>query len=280
MVKRVLKGSYLALILLFMYLPILILVVFSFNEGKSMANWSGFTLQWYADLFSDRLILNSLWVTLSVAVISALAATVIGTFAAIGIHNMGKTPRAIITNISYLPVANPDLVTGISMMLLFVFLGMPRGYVTLVLAHITFNLPYVIFSVLPKLKQTRNQTYEAALDLGATPSEALRKVVIPEIMPGIISGFILAFTLSLDDFVVSFFTQQNVQNLSITIYSLARKGINPKINALSTIMFVTVLILLIIVNRRASKEEARMKNKNGKRNGVRAFSVEKAAQKD
>ncbi len=268
MVKRVLKGSYLALILLFMYLPILILVVFSFNDGKSMASWNGFTLHWYADLFQDRMIINSLWVTLSVAIISALAATVIGTFAAIGIHNMRKTPKAIITNISYLPVANPDLVTGISMMLLFVFLGISRGYFTLLLAHITFNLPYVIFSVLPKLKQMQNQTYEAALDLGATPGLALRKVVIPEIMPGIISGFILAFTLSLDDFVVSFFTQQNVQNLSITIYSLARKGINPKINALSTIMFVTVLLLLIIVNHRASKEEAKMKA--GKRNGVRA----------
>lgn len=256
MVKRIFKGAYISLILLFMYAPILILVIFSFNSGKSMAVWSGFSLKWYAELFQDKMILNSLWVTLSVAFISAVGATFFGTAAAIGIHNMGRTSKALVTNISYLPVANPDIVTGISMMLLFVFMGISRGYFTLVLAHITFNLPYVIFSVLPKLKQMQNQLYEAALDLGATPALALRKVVIPEIMPGIISGFILAFTLSLDDFVVSFFTQVGVQNLSITIYSLARKGINPKINALSALMFVTVLLLLLIVNRRAAREEA------------------------
>lgn len=264
MVKRIFSGAYIALILLFLYAPILILVIFSFNSGKSMAAWSGFSFKWYAELFHDKMIINSLWVTLSVALISAVVATVVGTAAAIGIHNMKRTPKAIVTSISYLPVVNPDLVTGISMMLLFVFMGISRGYITLLLAHITFNLPYVIFSVLPKLKQMQNHLYEAALDLGATPSLALRKVVIPEIMPGIISGFILAFTLSLDDFVVSFFTQQGVQNLSITIYSLARKGINPKINALSALMFVTVLLLLLLVNRRAAREEQLAKRKKPK----------------
>jgi len=254
------KGTYLGLMLLFLYAPIFVLMAYSFNENKTMGNWKGFSFKWYEALFRDHAVMEALMVTLTIAVLSALIATVIGTFAAIGIHSMKKGPRALIENVSQLPVVNPDLVTGISLMMIFGFLspyiGIFRdGYTRLLIAHITFNIPYVIFSVLPKLRQSSNQLYEAALDLGCTPMMALRKVVIPDIMPGIVSGFILAFTLSLDDFVVSYFTSSNVQNLSIYIYGIARRGINPKINALSTLMFVAVVTLLLIVNLKSIREE-------------------------
>lgn len=249
------KGTYLGLMLLFLYAPIIVLMVFSFNESKTMGNWTGFSLKWYEQLFNDSTIASALWVTLSVAVLSATIATVIGTFAAIGMHSMKKRNRAVIENISQLPVVNPDLVTGISFMMLFAALGIRDGYTRMLIAHITFNIPYVIFSVMPRLKQSSNLLYEAAMDLGCTPLQALRKVVIPDIMSGIVSGFILAFTLSLDDFVVSWFAADGVQNLSIYIYGIARRGISPKINALSTLMFVAVVSLLLIVNLRSMREE-------------------------
>lgn len=249
------KGTYLALLLLFLYAPIFVLMVYSFNSSKTMGNWTGFSFKWYGELFQDAAVMDALLVTLTVAVISAFVATVIGTFAAIGIHSMRKRPRRAIENISQFPMVNPDLVTGVSMMLILSMLLIKNGYVRLLIAHITFNLPYVIFSVMPKLRQSSNQLYEAALDLGCTPFMALWKVVIPDIMPGIVSGFILAFTLSLDDFVVSYFTSSTTQNLSIYIYGMARRGINPKINALSTLMFVVVVTLLVIVNIKSIREE-------------------------
>ena len=199
--------------------------------------------------------MNALWVTLSVAVISAVVSTFIGTFAAIGLNSMRKRPRAIIENISQLPVVNPDLVTGISFMMLFAVLGIRDGYTRMLIAHITFNIPYVILSVMPKLRQSSNMLYEAAMDLGCTPWQALTRVVIPDIMPGIVSGFIMAFTLSLDDFVVSWFATDGIQNLSIYIYSSARRGISPKINALSTLMFVAVVTLLLFINLKSIREE-------------------------
>lgn len=241
--------------LLFLYAPIAVLMVFSFNDSKTMGNWKGFSTRWYEALLNDATLMNALWVTLSVAVISAVAATVIGTFAAIGLHSMKKAPRAVVENLSQLPMVNPDLVTGISFMMLFAFIGLTGGYVRMLIAHITFNIPYVIFSVLPKLRQSSNSLYEAAMDLGCTPWMAIRKVVIPDIMPGIVSGFILAFTMSLDDFVVSWFATDGIQNLSIYIYSIARRGISPKINALSTLMFVAVVTLLLIVNLKSIREE-------------------------
>jgi len=248
------KGTYLGLILLFLYAPILILIVFSFNESKTLGNWTGFTFDWYVKLFKTSAITDAIGVTLSLAVISALIATVLGTFAAIGLHAMKKRSRMIIENISQLPMVNPDLVTGISLMLLFLAFGLRNGYVRLLIAHITFNLPYVIFSVLPKLRQSSDMLYEAALDLGCTPLQALWKVIIPDIMPGIVSGAILAFTLSIDDFVVSFFAGNGVDNLSMYIYASARRGVNP---ALSTIIFVPVVTLLLIVNIRSIREERR-----------------------
>jgi spermidine/putrescine transport system permease protein len=255
-VKRFLTKSYAALIYLFLYAPILILIVFSFNASKSRGNWAGFTLKWYIELFQDRQIMRALYYTMIIAVLSAVIATVIGTAAAISIHNMRRLKKKIVMNITYIPVVNPEIVTGLSLMLLFIFTNFQLGFISLLLAHITFNIPYVILSVLPKLKQLDKNLYEAALDLGATPFYAYRKVVLPEIMPGIITGLLLAFTLSVDDFVISFFTTgSGVSTLSIIVYSMARRGINPKINALSSLLFLTVLILLVIVNFRSNENK-------------------------
>ena len=247
---------YIALALLFLYAPILVLMVFSFNDSKNMGKWSGFTLRWYKELFMDETILTALFNTLTVAIIASVVATIIGTVAAIYIHNMkSKKGKSFILNLNYLPVVNPDIVTGISLMLLFTALGITRGYFTMVLAHITFNIPYVVLSILPKLKQMPANLYEAAIDLGATPLYATWKVVIPQIMPGIITGFLFAFTLSLDDFVITFFTTQGTSNLSLLVYSMAKRGISPEINALSTIMFVVVMVVLIAINLRKPKKE-------------------------
>jgi spermidine/putrescine transport system permease protein len=253
--KKFFRGTYLSLILLFMYAPILVLIFFSFTESRTMSSWKGFSLGSYQQLFRDSAIMDALGVTVSIAVISAVVSTVVGTFASIGLYSLKKRPRAIIENITQMPMVNPDLVTGISFMLLFTFMGLRDGYFRMLLAHITFNLPYVIFSVMPKLRQSSDMLYEAALDLGCTPWEALKRVVIPDIMPGIVSGFILAFTLSIDDFVISWFAADGVQNLSIFIYAQARMGINTKINALSALLFITVAALLLIVNLKSMREE-------------------------
>ena len=249
---KVLKRSYLALILVFLYLPIVVLIIQSFNAGSSRAVWEGFSFRWYGELFRNKNIMDALYVTVSIAVLAAFFSTILGTLAAIGIHAMKKRPQAFMMTLTNLPMTMPDIVTGISLMLLFIFTKVQRGYWTMLLAHITFNIPYVIFSVLPKLKQMNAHAYEAALDLGASPWQALIKIVVPEIMPGIVSGAILAFTLSLDDFVISFFTTSEAQNLSIMVYSMAKRGINPTINALSTIMFVAIMALLLIINKRSS----------------------------
>jgi len=248
------KRLYLTLMLLFLYTPIVVLIFQSFNYGKSRAKWEGFSLRWYAELFQDQAIMKALYVTLSVAVIAAVVATVLGTLAAIGIHAMRKRPQAIMMTMTNLPMTMPDIVTGISLMILFTFSRIERGYVTMLLAHITCNTPYVILSVLPKLKQMNKHTYEAALDLGASPTYALTHVILPEISPGVVTGCLLAFTLSLDDFVISYFTTSPmVQNLSTLIYSKARIGIEPTLNALSALMFLALLALLLIVDRRAGK---------------------------
>ena len=252
--KKFFSRFYLVIIFVFMYLPIVTLIVFSFNESKNMASWTGFTLEWYQELFTDPAIGDAVFVTLSIAVIASLTATFIGTLAAIGIDNMRKKKRGFILNVTYIPMINADIVTGISLLLLFIFLNIPRGYWSMLLAHITFCIPYVVLSVLPKLGQMNSQVYEAALDMGAKPAYAIRKVVLPQIMPGIMSGALLAFTMSFDDFVISFFTAQGTtENLSIYIYSMARQGINPTINALSAIMFIIVIVLLLIINLKTAK---------------------------
>ena len=264
--KAFFKRFYLVIILVFLYAPILTLIVFSFNEAKTMARWGGFSLKWYAELFTNSTILSAISVTLSVAVLAALIATVIGTFAAIGINNFKKRPKAFMMSLSYIPMVNADIVTGISMLLLFILIQVPRGYLTLLIAHITFCLPYTVLSVLPRLKSMDSALYEAALDMGAKPRQAIRRVVLPDIMPGIVTGLILAFTLSFDDFVISFFTSQGMlSNLSIYIYSMARKGIKPEINALSAIMFVVVLLLLVVINRRSPEIIAAQKQTKTRR---------------
>lgn len=253
-VKRFVKRFYLAILLLFLYLPILVMIVYSFNDSKTMSGWSGFTTEWYSALFKDPSIMEAIGTTLSVAIISSLIAVVLGTLAAIGINEYKKITKELTINITYVPMVNADIVTGVSLLLLFIFLRIPRGYGTLLIAHTVFNIPYVIFSVLPRLRRLDSHLYEAALDMGATPAVAIKKIIVPQLMPGIVTGFIMAFTMSFDDFVISFFsTQGMVNNLSVYIYSMARVGINPKINALSTIMFVFIIILLVIINVRANK---------------------------
>ena len=215
---KFLKKFYLGLIMIFLYIPIVVLIIQSFNAGESRANWEGFSIRWYIELLQDERILNALSVTLSIAVIAMIVSTVLGTLAAIGIHAMKKRPQAMMMTLTNLPNTMPDIVTGISLMLLFLFTKVERGYVTMLLAHITFDTPYVILSVLPKLKQMNRHTYEAALDLGATPTYALFRVIIPQCKQGIITGAMLAFTLSLDDFTISYFTTSPlVQNLSTLI---------------------------------------------------------------
>lgn len=255
MVSKISKKAYLYLMFLFLYLPIIVLIAFSFNDSKLQGVWAGFTLRWYVDLFKDAEILRALYTTVLIAILSAVISTIIGTFAAIGIHGIKGFNRNMILNLNYIPVLNPDIVTAISLMALFRLLKVEFGFITMLLSHIVFSIPYVILSVLPKLKQMNVNLAEAAMDLGATPFYALRKVIIPEILPGIITGMLLAFTLSIDDFVISFFnTGHGVSNLSITIYSMTRKGINPIVNALSTLMFAALLILLLVINKRSDED--------------------------
>ncbi len=256
MVSRMLKRLYTVLIFIFLYAPIFVLVVFSFNDSKSTAKWEGFTLDWYKKLFSNDYLMKALYYTLIVAVIATILSTLIGTFAAFGIHYMKLWQQKMILNVNSLPLLNPDIVTGVALMTLFVALKFDLGLFTLVIAHVTFCIPYVILSVLPKLKQMPKDALEAALDLGATPWQAFKYVILPEIKPGIITGALMAFTLSIDDFVISFFTTANgVTNLSIAIYSTARRGIKPEINALSSLMFITVLVLILLINKRNKKVE-------------------------
>jgi len=256
----------LALIFLFLYLPIFVLIVFSFNGANSRTVWSGFTLKWYGELFRDRTVMSSLYVTLAVSVLASLIATVVGTFAALGFYNMKKRWRSPLLTINNIPVINADIITGVSLSLLFVSAAAVfkynLGFGTLLIAHITFNIPYVILSVMPKLYQQDPNLLEAAQDLGCTWLQAVVKVLIPEIMPGIISGMLIAFTMSVDDFVISYFTAgSRVQTLSMTIYSMTRKRVSPKINAISTLLFVLVLVMLIVINLRESGQENALKKR-------------------
>jgi spermidine/putrescine transport system permease protein len=254
LLKNTLKKGYLSLVLAFMYAPIIILIIFSFNASKSRAVWGGFTLGWYVELIKDPTILKALYNTITIALLSSAIAVVIGTTAAVGIDAMGGFMKRFSMAVTNIPVINPDIVTGVSLMVLFIYFfkffpGLKLGYMTLLLSHVAFNTSYIILSVLPRLRQMDPNLFEAALDLGASPVQGFMKVILPEIAPGVVTGAMLAFTMSLDDFVVSFFTTgSGVSNLSILIYSMARRGVNPKINALSTLMFIAVLALLYLVN--------------------------------
>ncbi len=256
--RNFIQKSYMALVFGFLYLPIAYLIFFSFNEGKSKVIFSGFSLKNYVNLFQDEQIMGALMNTLIIAAISSVVATIIGTMAALGIQHLRKWPRSAVMNVTYIPVLNPDIITGVSMMLLFSVLGISLGYGTVLLAHITFNIPYVILSVMPKLRQVDHSVYEAALDLGASPTQAFRKALLPQIMPGIISGFMLALTLSVDDFVVTFFLKGvEVETLATVIYTTTKTRINLSMNALCGVMVVVVTIILILANLPSKKEKTK-----------------------
>lgn len=258
-----LSKLYLTLILAFLYLPILVLVIFSFNASKSRSVFTGFTLDWYQKLFHNELIMTSLGNTLIVAVVASVFATILGTVAAIGIHKMRRGTKTLVMQVTNIPISNPEIVTGVSLMLLFVFfaarMNLEFGFITLIIAHITFDVPYVVMNVMPKLRQMDENLYEAAQDLGCGAVRSFFKAVLPEILPGIISGFLMAFTFSLDDFVVSYFTSgSSAQTLPITIYAMTRRKVSPEINALSTIIFAVVVVVLLVKNlleRREIKKE-------------------------
>ncbi|GHU69362.1 spermidine/putrescine ABC transporter permease [Clostridia bacterium] len=250
MLARRLRMTYLIAVLAFLYAPIIVLIVYSFNAAETRAIWGGWSFKWYIELFKNSSIMDALSVTITVAVLATMASLVLGTLAAIGMHSMRGGLRQVFVQVTNLPMMMPDIVTGISLMVLFIFTKVPRGYGTMLLAHITFDVPYVIFSVLPRLQRMNKHMYEAALDLGATPSTALWRVIMPEIMPGMMTGALLAFTMSLDDFVISYFTSVRTANLSTLIYSMTRRKVPPTVNALSAIMFVVVLTLLLIQNLR------------------------------
>lgn len=248
MVKKSAERIYLTLIFLFLYLPIVVLIILSFNNSKTKVQWGGFTLKWYGSLFSSSSIMEAFWTTLFISLASALLATLLGTLAALGIDAMKKRNQAIMIGATNIPLLNADIVTGLSLMLLFVrFTRLGMG--TVLIAHITFNIPYVILNVLPKLKQSSRTTYEAALDLGATPMYAFFKIIWPQIRPGVFSGFLMAMTMSLDDFSVTYFTKgAGINTLSTMIYTEMRKGIRPEMYALSTILFLLALVLLLFMN--------------------------------
>lgn len=252
---KIFRTLWMALILLFLYAPILIMIALSFNASVSRSQWTGFTLDWYVKLFHDPAILGALKTTIEVAVIATIVSTIIGTLGAIGIHSMNSGMAGLLIDVSYLPMTTPDIVTGVSLMLMYLFCHVPLGKWTMIFAHIAFDIPYVLFSVMPRLRQMNPNLYEAALDLGCHPIKALYKVIVPEIMPGIFTGALLAFTMSLDDFVISYFTSSDMYpNLSRIVYSSTKLGVKPTMYALSTLMFVTILLLLVLVNKRTKLE--------------------------
>jgi spermidine/putrescine transport system permease protein len=259
--KKFLSGTYLGVLLFLLYAPILIIIIFSFTEAKVLGNWTGFSLKLYSSIFQGGIhhsLTSALWNTLIIGLIAAFVSTILGTIAAIGIYSLKPRPQKAFQMVNTLPILNPDIITAISLFLLFVSLGISQGYTTVILAHITFCTPYVVLSVLPRLRRMNDNLYEAALDLGATPFLALRKILLPELRPGMISGFILAFTLSIDDFVVTLFTigNEGLETLSTYIYADARKGgLTPELRPLSAIIFITILVLLLIINQQAAKKK-------------------------
>lgn len=259
-----LSKIYLALVMMFLYVPIFVLIVFSFNTTKSRSVMSGFTFDWYIKLFKNEIIMTSLMNTIIIAILASIISTILGTAAAVGINNMKKIPKTIVLNITNFPIINPEIVTGVSLMLLFVFfaarMNFEFGFATLLIAHITFDVPYVILNVMPKLRQMDPFVYEAAQDLGCNPLQAFFKVVLPEIMPGVVSGFLISFTFSLDDFIISYFTcGSSMQTLPVTIYSMTRRKVSPEINALSTIIFLVVVVILVVKNLLEIKSSAKEK---------------------
>ena len=263
--KKVFAKAYLWTLLAMLYAPLVFIAVFSFTESRVLGNWTGFSTKLYGNLFTGGTaggssLMAAVENTLLIAFISAAFATLLGTVAAIGIFNLKGRKKAGMQLLNNIPMINPDIITGVSLFLLFVFLHISQGYATVILAHITFCTPYVVLNVLPKLSQMNPNIYEAALDLGATPMQALRKVMVPALRPGMISGFILSFTMSLDDFAVTFFTRGTIglDTLSTYIYADARKGgLTPELKPLMTILFLVILVVLLVINIRQSKNTAK-----------------------
>ena len=263
--RRVLAQGYIWLLLIILYAPILIIAIFSFTEAKSLGNWTGFSTELYRNLFTGAMqnssgLMAAVKNTLLIALAASIVATLLGTVAAIGIYHLKGRKKNVMNFLNNIPMINPDIITGVSLFLLFVFLHISQGYATVILAHITFCTPYVVLNVLPKLSQMNPNIYEAALDLGATPMQALRKVMVPALRPGMISGFILSFTMSLDDFAVTFFTRGTIglETLSTYIYADARKGgLTPELKPLMTILFLVILVVLLVINIRQSKNTAK-----------------------
>ncbi len=266
--KKLFAQIYIWILLALLYAPLLFIAIFSLTESKVLGNWTGFSTRLYANLFTGQMqggssLLSAVENTLLIALIAAGISTLLGTVAAIGIHNLTGRKKGVVTFLNNIPMINPDIITGVSLFLLFVFLHISQGYVTVVLAHISFCTPYVVLSVLPKLRQMNPNIYEAALDLGATPAQALRKVMVPELKPGMVSGFILAFTMSLDDFAVTFFTRGTIglDTLSTYIYTDARKGgLTPELRPLMTLVFLVILVLLVVINLRQAKHSKNQAN--------------------
>lgn len=251
MVRKFTDRMYLILVFLFLYLPIFILIIYSFNSSRLRGSFDGFSLIWYSNLLNDRAVMQALYNTILVAVLSTIISTIMGTFASIGIHYLRGKRQELILNLNYIPVINPDIVTAVALMALFKFFSLKFGLSTMLISHVVFSVPFVILNILPKLQQLDRNLLDASMDLGATPLYSIINVIIPQIKPGIITGALMAFTLSIDDFIISYFnTGHGFNNLSILIYSMAKKGINPSINALSTLMFAVMLLLVLIINRR------------------------------
>ena len=267
---RKVNRVFTALVFIFLYIPMIVLAVASFNKGMDIAVFSGFTLDQYKELFRDKHLLSLLGNSVIIAVLSSLVATVVGTAAALGIHSMRGRLRSAVMTLTNIPMTNPEIVTGVSMALLFAFVGIllrtnaVLGFWTLLIAHITFNLPYVILNVMPKLSQMDPDLTEAALDLGCTPVQAFFKVVLHEIMPGILSGALMAFTMSLDDFVISYFvTGSGFVTLPVEIYSYTKKPIQPKVYAMFTLIFITILLLMVIMNLMQARDKTKRKKLRG-----------------
>ena len=246
--KKIFSKLFMICVMIFFYMPIVYTVVFSFNSKKSLTHWSGFSLTWYEKMFSSRDMMSALWTTISIAVLATIISTVVGTITAIGLSKSNKVLKNIVERINDFPIMNPEIVTAISLLMLFSALGVQKGYITMLLAHVMFCIPYVMLSVNPKLRSLDPNLADAALDLGATPWQALIKVIIPQIMPGIISGALVAFTMSFDDFIISYFVTGNgVSNISILVYTMSKR-INPSINALSTIIILVITVVLVLLN--------------------------------
>lgn len=254
--KKAFGTLYILIIMLFLYLPIMALVVLSFNEAKSMAVFTGFSLKWYQELLGNRLMMEAVFNTFSIAILAASIATIIGTMAAIALGGMKKKTQNVLLAANNIPMLNADIVTGIALMLFFLMLGIPRGYITVLFSHIVFCIPFVLLSVRPRMNRNTDKLFEAALDLGASEKYAFRKIVIPELKPGILTGFLLSFTMSVDDFIITYFTRgAGINTISTLIYSQVKVGIRPSMYALSTIIFAVALVILLIVNFKQSRED-------------------------